>query len=111
MKKMINIILNRIILELEIHIKACTVLLDGESLEHEEYALNKIQAYENAIKIVEGYKENIPYRKDVFKNLNWRCKSCERILRNSHYKSLYCRYIILLKVYLKQRLEYTNVDS
>ena len=56
---MINIILDKIIVELEIHIKACMVSLDGTTPEYEDSALDKIQAFRNAIRIVKDYKEGL----------------------------------------------------
>ncbi len=49
--------LDKIIKELEIHIKACNVGMDKDCHPNDEAAyLNKIQAFREAIKIVEGYR-------------------------------------------------------
>lgn len=49
--------LDKIIKELEIHIKACTDAMDEDCHPNDEDAyLNKIQAFREAIKVVDAYR-------------------------------------------------------
>jgi hypothetical protein len=49
-------ILNKIIIELEIHIKACVAVLNDNDPKYENAALDRIQAYRDAIRIVRSYQ-------------------------------------------------------
>lgn len=68
--------LDKIIEELEIHIEACRIAMDKDCHPNDEDAYsNKIQAFRQAIKIVEGYRHPISSKQPLYPIRIWKSKT------------------------------------